>query len=297
MTIGNFDGVHRGHKKLLTYVVTRARALSLPSLAMTFDPHPQRVIMGPSAPPLILPMEERAKKMGNTGLDCLVCIGFTREFAHLTPSAFVRDFLVRVIKPAEVCVGPNFTFGRGAKGRVEDLVGYGERAGFAVTIIDTQRIGRAIVSSTRIRTLLYEGKVREAAGLLGYPYSITGTVVSGTGRGREMGFPTANIETTWEVFLKDGVYAVRARLNGRPYAGALNLGTRPTFGGTRRTIEVFILNFSDNIYGKTMTVEFIERIRDEKAFKSVEDLIREIEKDVRKVRRIVGLTQGEENRT
>jgi len=294
MTIGNFDGVHRGHMKLLSRVIKRASALNLPSLTMIFEPHPQEVIRRGNGPQRVLSLEEKVKMIGKTGLDYLVCIDFSREFARMTPSAFVRRLLVDVLNPSEIFVGPNFTFGRGAKGHVNDLVRFGERYGFRVRMINTERIGKATVSSTRIRSLLERGDVREASRLLGYPYYIIGKVVAGAGRGKKLGIPTANIKSLWEVFLREGVYAVRAWVRGKPFAGALSFGTRPTFKEKTEIIEVYLLNFSGSIYGETVKVELLERIRGEKAFSSAFELKAQMEKDIRKVKNIVRVLPGGE---
>jgi len=287
MTIGNFDGVHRGHMKLLSRVVKRARALNLPSLTMIFEPHPQEVIHRGNGPQRVLSLEEKVKLIGKTGLDYLVCIKFSREFARMTPSAFVRRLLVDVINPIEIFVGPNFTFGRGARGHVNDLIRLGGRYGFNVRMISTERIGKTTVSSTRIRSLLERGDVRGANRLLGYPYYIIGKVVGGAGRGKRLGIPTANLKSLCGVLVREGAYAVRAWVRGKPFAGAMNFGTRPTFKEKRQILEVFLLNFSGSIYGETVRVELLERIRGERAFLSASGLKAQIEKDVRRVKDIV----------
>jgi len=287
MTIGNFDGVHRGHMKLLSQVIKRASALNLPSLTVIFEPHPQEVIHSGNDPQRVLSLEEKVKMIGKTGLDYLVCINFSKEFARMTPSEFVRRLLVDVLNPSEILVGPNFTFGRGARGHVNDLMRLGKRYGFRVRMINTERIGKATVSSTRIRSLLERGNVKEANRLLGYPYYIVGKIVAGAGRGKELGVPTANIKPLVGVFLRKGTYAVRAWVSGKSFAGAMSFGTRPTFKEKREIIEVYLLNFSGSIYGETMKVELLERIRGEKTFSSAFELKAQMEKDILKVKKIV----------
>ncbi len=279
VTLGNFDGIHLGHQKILKSVVRRARALGAPALAYTFDPHPLKVVSPERCPPLILGIEDKTALMEKAGMDYLVLAGFTPALAAMSPEDFAGKVIAGALGAREVFVGENFSFGRAKTGNVGRLCELGRELGFEVRAVPTCRIGGEIVSSSRIRRLIASGNVREAATLLGRPYFIRGHVVRGESMGRKLGFPTANIDPSSELIPSTGVYAAMACLGTKRQRAMVNIGTRPTFNGRHMTIEVHILNFCGNIYGKEVCVEFMERLRDEKAFPDSEALVRQMKRD------------------
>lgn len=286
ITVGTFDGVHKGHQALLDYVLERARRAGGQSVVLSFDPHPREVLSGKPMP-LLTTIEERAALLEDYGLDRFVVLPFTRDFSRLSPRAYVEKILVLGIGVREIVVGHDHSFGRGGEGNSALLQELGEEWGFSVDIIPAQLAERTVISSTRIREcLLNEGAVRQAAGLLGRPYHLRGEVVEGDRRGRTIGFPTANLEVSDErkIIPLDGVYAVRVRLlgensPGETLPGMMNIGRRPTFDGTRRVPEVHLLDFAGDLYGSELEVAFIERLRDEKAFDGPEALVQQLRRD------------------
>ncbi len=279
ITLGNFDGVHLGHQKILKSVVRRARALGAPALAYTFDPHPLKVVAPGRCPPLILAVEDKTALMEEAGMDYLVLAGFTPARAAMSPEDFAKKIIAGALGAREVFVGDNFSFGRAKSGTVERLRELGRGLGFTVTAVPTCRRGGSVVSSSRIRALISSGEVQKAASLLGRPYFIRGRVVRGRAMGRKLGFPTANIEPSSELIPGTGVYAAIAVLDGRRHRAMVNIGTRPTFNGHHLTIEVHILDFDEDVYGRDIRVEFIKRLRDEKTFSQREALVRQMERD------------------
>lgn len=294
LTLGNFDGLHLGHRKILDKVVKRASKLGVPSVVYTFDPHPLKVVAPEKSPPMLLDMADKKALIGALGVDYLALARFTREFASRHPREFVEEELVKKFHVVEVWVGHDFSFGKGKTGTVEYLEQLGGEFGFAVHIIPAYKKGGAIVSSSRIRSLIREGRAGTAAGLLGRRYSIKGKVVRGTDIGKRLGFPTANLKVTSELVPKNGVYAAFASVGGRQHPAVLNIGTAPTFGGKKTAVEVHIMDFSGDIYGRPMTVHFVRRLRGEKTFGSKDALIRQIQKDKERAERILeaALTNG-----
>jgi len=279
ITLGNFDGIHLGHQKILKSVRRRSRALGAPALVYTFDPHPLKVVAPEKCPPLILGIEDKTALMEEAGMDYLVLASFTRELAAMSPEDFARNIIARALGAREVFVGDNFSFGRARSGTVERLRDLGRGLGFTVTAVPTCRRGGSVVSSSRIRRLITSGDVSQAAGLLGRPYFIRGRVVRGEAMGRKLGFPTANVKPSSELIPGTGVYAAMAELKGRRHRAMVNIGTRPTFNGRRQTIEVHILDFGENVYGRDISVAFMSRLRDERAFSDREALIQQMERD------------------
>jgi len=279
VTLGNFDGIHLGHQKILSSVIKRAKALGAPSLVYTFDPHPLKVVAPEACPPLILGLGDKMALIEAAGIDFLVLARFTEELAATAPEEFVREVIVGRLGAAEVLVGENFSFGKGRSADVLRLKELGGEMGFIVRAVDSCKIDGQMVSSSRIRGLIKTGKAREAAALLGRPFSMRGRVVRGDSVGRELGFPTANIEPHCELIPLDGVYAVIVNLNGNQYRGMVNIGVRPTFGGTSRQIEVHILGFTGDLYGEEISVKFLKRLRGEKTFVNKEALIDQLKQD------------------
>ncbi len=283
VTVGTFDGVHRGHQAILRYLIGLARRKGGRSVAVSFNPHPREVVQG-VAVPLLTTVEERAALFEALGLDRFVVLPFTKAFARLSAEAFVEDVLVRGIGLTEIVIGHDHGFGRGRGGDARLLEQLGQRHGFTVDVIPTQVVAEHIVSSTEIRRrLVDEGAVQEAARLLGRCYGLEGTVVPGAQRGRVIGFPTANLVVNHprKVIPKNGVYAVRVGIDREPVnlAGMMNIGRRPTFENEGVHLEVHLLDFSGDLYEKQLRVEFVERLREERKFASVEALIEQLSKD------------------
>jgi len=293
ITIGNFDGVHLGHQALFSQVTKKASALDGTSVAMTFEPHPIRLLKQNGLPPLITLYEQKVELISRTGIDVLICVPFTLEFASISALEFVEDLLVKQIGTKAIIVGQDYTFGKNREGNLDLLKNYGKRLGFEVITVDwirTRDTQGKRTSSTRIRVLVMEGRVAEARKLLGRYYQIRGTVAAGRNRGaRLLGFPTANIILQDELCPKTGVYAVTVEVMNQKYKGVANIGYSPTFDDHVFTVEVFILNFEENIYEQKIRVNFIERIRDEARFSNLPELSHQIHADVTKARAILAL--------
>jgi len=285
-TIGNFDGVHRGHKEILLRVKENASKNGLKSCVISFYPHPQKVIRGTNIP-LIVPLEDRFNMLEKEGIDVAVCFNFTKEMSLMTASEFVSEILVGLLKIKNITVGPDFSFGKGREGNTTFLKEIGERLNFNVDIVGPVYYGDTVVSSTSIRNLISEGEIDKANKLLGYQFYLRGEIVEGERRGRSLGFPTMNLSTNWEILPKVGVYATFTELFGKKYNSITNIGFRPTFGENRLMIETHILDFDQDIYGKEAKVEFVERIRDEKKFGSVDQLVEQIKRDIDQVEKIL----------
>lgn len=288
LTLGNFDGIHLGHRRIISRVVAKAEKESVPSVVYTFEPHPLKVVAPHRSPLLLLDMEDKKRLIGEMGIDYLVLAEFTKAFAATHPRRFVEDVLVKALGVREVWVGHDFSFGRGRTGTVEYLRELGLELGFKVRVLPAYRKGGLIVSSSLIRELVKTGEVRKAASLLGKEYRIKGRVVKGASVGREIGFPTANLRVSSELVPKSGVYAAYASVGGVRRPAVLNIGTAPTFGGRASTVEVHILGFRGDLYGRKMEVAFVRRLRDEKTFKTKAALISRIKKDALRAREILG---------
>jgi riboflavin kinase/FMN adenylyltransferase len=298
LTVGNFDGVHLGHRALIDAVRRRARELDRPSLLYTFHPHPQRVLAPQSSPPQLMQWEQLADALERAGLDAVVRERFTPEFASLSPERFLREVLAERLAPAVLFVGRDFHFGKERSGSGELLADLGPRLGFEVAIIGQVEVDGADVSSTRIRRALVAGDVAAAARALGRPYEIWGTVVGGDERGRQLGFPTANLETPNELIPAHGVYATRVRLfrGERPGPETLtavtNVGTRPTFEPGRVLVETHLLDYEGDLYGQRLALGFEARIRAERRFSGAQELREQIARDVIRAREIHAGTSG-----
>ena len=280
VSVGTFDGLHAGHQVILDRLFNRAEARGGVSTVITFDPHPRELIQGEPVS-LLTTIEERAALLEAWDLERFVVLPFTLEFARLEPEAYVEDILVGQIGLQEIVIGYDHRFGRGGKGDCDLMRKLGRQHDFEVDIISAQAVEKEVVSSTKIRGLLTEGKVQQAARLLGRPYGLDGTVVRGEGRGRKIGFPTANLVPLEErkIIPKDGVYAVRAQHADESYRGMMNIGRRPTFDGTTKQIEVHLFEFDRSIYGERLRVEFVQRIRGEEKFEGAEALVRQLAQD------------------
>jgi len=280
--IGIFDGVHVGHQRVFKKAIAAARRIGGTALAVTFNPHPQRVLDMIKAPPLLVSLEHRIKLIEREGLDVLIVLDFNEKMARYSAADFIEKILVSKIGAAAVVIGADFTFGRDRKGDILLLRSFGDRYGFTVRAVPLLAIGGEPVSSTRIRGYILSGALRSAQRLFGRPVSVMGTVVRGSRRGRLLGYPTANIDPHHEVIPPEGVYAVYILRGGKRHKGVLNIGTRPTFEkGVPPTIEVHIVNFDKHIYGTDIEVIFVKRLREERRFARREDLIRQIGIDER----------------
>jgi riboflavin kinase / FMN adenylyltransferase len=280
LTIGNFDGVHLGHQAIFRTLCQRARQIGGTSVVLTFDPHPLKILAPERCPPLITPTGKKLSLMQACNLDLVVCLPFNRQLASLTPVAFVEEILLGTIGMQEIYVGHDFAFGKGRSGTIALLHELGSQAGFRVHIIETIAVDERVVSSSSIRQWILQGEVDEAALFLGRLYSIAGSVVEGYRKGRELGFPTANVRSTYELIPGRGVYAVMADWRGRRYEGVANIGFNPTFARTELSIEIHLFDFAEQLYGETVEVSFMRKIRDERAFASVDELVKQIRDDV-----------------
>jgi riboflavin kinase / FMN adenylyltransferase len=282
LALGNFDGLHRGHLKIIERVKRGAAEHGGTAMAMTFDPHPPRIVRPDKAPPLLMTAAQRLRALERAGIACTAVVRFTHEMSQWEADAFVRRVLVDWLRVSEVWVGANFLFGRDRQGNFSLLRSLGQTYGFRAEKIDPVRYRDFIVSSTRVRRLVSEGRVDEAGALLGRVYSIEGTVVTGRRRGRELGFPTANLETSNELIPPHGVYATMVTIDGAVHGGVTNIGTRPTFGESATTVETHVLADVGDLYGTTMQVAFIQRLRDERRFEDVDALRTQIDADRRR---------------
>lgn len=287
LTIGNFDGVHLGHQEIFRKVVQRARQISGTSIVLTFDPHPLKILAPDRCPPLLTPTAKKLSLMETCHLDFVVCLPFTRELADLGPGDFVERILLGTFGMQEIYVGYDFAFGKGRSGTIELLQELGERHSFMVHISSPITVQGRIVSSSSIRQWIQQGQMEEAALLLGRLYSLVGTVVEGYQKGRELGFPTANVGLTYEVIPARGVYAVQVEWRGRRYDGVANIGVNPTFGRSQLSLEIHLFDFAERLYAETVEVFFVKKIRDEQAFPSVAALIEQIRQDVETAHRLL----------
>jgi len=287
VTIGNFDGVHRGHAELFRLLKRKSEELGLPSVVVTFEPHPLTLLAFETSPPLITTFEQKVALIEGEGVDCLVVIEFTRTFSLFTAESFVRQLLCESLGMRHIIIGHDYAFGRERQGNYETLERMGPELGFTLEDLDPVGEGGAIFSSSLVRRLIADGDVSGAAEILGRYYAISGKVVHGRELGHLLGFPTANIATRNELIPLDGVYAVMVALGDRLFEGACNIGTNPTFEGKVRTIEVFLLNFSGELYDSELEICFVRRLREEKKFPNADALIRAIGEDVAACRTVL----------
>ena len=285
VAIGNFDGIHLGHRRIIETVTARARATGGTAILLTFDPHPLTILRPAGRPPQILPLSEKIRLLATLGLDVMLIIPFTREFANVTAEAFVEEILARKIGASALYVGANFHFGRGGVGDFDLLRSEGQRLGITVDRVPVVLFDSRPVSSTRIRNNIERGSVDRAAAMLGREYAIRGLVVHGRGRGSGLGFSTANLSTDNELIPTQGVYVTRAEVGTRTYPSVTNIGDRPTFGEGERVIEAHLLDYDGaELYGQTLRLAFCAYLRDERRFESPKALTRQITSDVKSTR-------------
>ena len=285
IALGNFDGLHRGHLKIIERVKRGAAEHGGTPMAMTFDPHPPRIVRPDKAPPLLMTKAQRIEALHRAGVHCVAVVRFTKELSQWDADTFVRKVLVDWLRVSEVWVGANFLFGHERTGNFSVLRSLGARYGFRAEKIDPVRYKDFVVSSTRVRRLINEARVDEAGALLGHQYFVDGTVVQGDQRGRTIGFPTANLSTENELLPPHGVYATTATVEGLVYPSVTNIGVRPTVDQSGRvSIETHLFNVDRNLYGARMRVGFVQRLRDERTFESLDALKTQIQADCDRAR-------------
>jgi riboflavin kinase / FMN adenylyltransferase len=304
VTVGMYDGVHRGHQALIGAAVDRAREQRRPCLLLTFDPHPAEVVRPGSHPAILTSLDRKAELVAGLGVDAMCVLPFTAEFMRLSPEGFTHTVLVEQLHAAHVVVGQNFTYGHRAAGTVASLTAEGRRFGFGVegvplasTSDGTVSDGEVTISSTYVRACVAAGDMESAAAALGRPHRVDGVVVRGDRRGRELGYPTANVESApYTAIPADGVYAghlvtrdPRSGASVDRLPAAVSVGTNPTFQGSRRTVEAFVLDWEGDLYGEHVGVEFTARLRPMRAFSGVEELVAAMDGDVTETRRLLGL--------
>ena len=289
VTLGNFDGIHLGHQKIFDRVMEQASKIHGEAVVITFEPHPLKVLSPKHCPPLLTPFRKKMMLIEKLGIETVLCIEFSLGFSRMTPFEFIKNILVEKVKARKVIVGYDYHFGRKHTGDVRILKNAGELFDFEVEVMEPLKIDHTVVSSSKIRELIKEGKVEEAAKLLGRDYPVIGRVIKGSERGHTLGFPTANLEISEELYPRAGVYAVEVIRNQKVFNGLANVGYNPTFlppqwnenQGKSLSVEVYILNFNEEIYGEEIRVNFKRRIRGEIRFNSASDLVQQIEKDIR----------------
>lgn len=289
ITIGTFDGVHVGHRQIINKLIENAKQNNLRSAIITFFPHPRMVLQKGTDLKLLSTLAEKTNLLEKLGLDCLIVQPFTKEFSRLTALEFVRDILVQKLNIKKLVIGYDHHFGRNREGSFEQLKEYGIAYGFGIEEIPVKDIENVAVSSTKIRTALETGDIVKANSYLGYEYTLNGTVIHGRGLGKEWNYPTINIQIDeyYKLIPKSGVYVIKTIINNLQLFGIMNIGFRPTIDGKNQTIEVHLLDFNDNLYGKTINVQLAYRLRDEQKFESVEALFSQIKRDEQVARELI----------
>jgi riboflavin kinase / FMN adenylyltransferase len=280
VTLGNFDGIHLGHQALLRHTVEEAKRLGYPSIVLTFEPHPLKVLAPERAPRLLLTYQDKLDLFQAYGVDIVIAQRFDRQFASITAEDFVRRFLVGRLRTKKLWVGRDLRFGQGRKAGTEDLMRVAPEVGFQVGVVEPILSNGVRISSSRIRELVEAGGVDEVQPMLGRYHFVSGRVVTGAGRGRKLGFPTANILSQTEVVPSNGIYATLIEVKNRRWLSVSSIGVNPTFGDGPRTLESFIFDLKTDIYGESVKLSFVKRIRDEQKFATVEDLIAQMHGDV-----------------
>jgi len=280
-TIGTFDGVHIGHQKIIDRLVKSAKRKNLDAVVLTFFPHPRMVLQKDANIKLINTINEKAQLFEKLGVDNLVVKKFTKQFSRLSAEDFVKQVLVNKLKIENIIIGYDHHFGRNRNANINDLRTFGKTYNFEVEEISVQDINEVAVSSTKIRNALNEGDIKTANTFLGYNFMLTGVVIEGKGLGKNIGFPTANIfiEESYKLIPKQGVYIVKSNIEGKNVFGMMNIGTNPTLGENKQSIEVHFFNFSKNLYNQNIQVGLLQRIRDEEKFNSLDNLKEQLKKD------------------
>lgn len=290
VTIGFFDGVHRGHQEMIGRAVARARDGGLPAVVVTFDPHPAEVVRPGSHPPMLTSIRRKAELLADLGVDAMCVLPFTLEFSRLTPAEFVHQALVEHLHAAAVVVGANFRFGHKASGDIDTLRELGANFGFVTEAVPLLTEGDVAISSTYVRSCVEAGDVQAAAHALGRDHRVEGPVIRGDMRGgSQLGFPTANLQPErYAAIPADGVYAGRLLWRGAARAAAISVGTNPTFEGRERRVEAYVLDFDGDLYGENVALDFHQRLRAQETYTNIDDLIAQIKADVEQTRRVMG---------
>lgn len=296
-TMGNFDGIHLGHQALVRNTVEESVRLGCPSTVLTFEPHPLKVLAPERAPLLILSYEDKMALLQSLGVDIVIAQRFDRQFASIGADDFIYRFLVNRLKVKKLWVGRDLRFGQDRKGGTDNLLRLGPSAGFEVGVLDPILLDGVRISSSRIRQLVDEGRVDEVRPMLGRYHFVSGHIVTGHRRGQELGFPTANIASQTEIVPLNGIYATLIQFKNKQWLSVSSVGVNPTFGAGPRTVESFILDYAGDIYGELVKLSFVKRIRDEKKFGMVKDLIAQMHEDVKCAKDVfneLGLTAKED---
>lgn len=288
VSIGNFDGVHRGHRSMLATLVRRARQFSVPAVVFTFDPHPIVLLRPEQSPPPLSTTERKLELLAECGVDCTLVYPTDRALLDLPPRQFFDEIVRGRLAARGLVEGPNFCFGHDRAGNIALLADYCSAAGLMLDVVPSVEVDGVLVSSTEIRGLVQRGEVRSAGMLLGSPYRVRGRVAEGARRGRTLGFPTANLGQIRTVLPREGVYAGRALVDGAAYAAGINVGPNPTFAEQSHKFEVHLIDFEGDLYERWLDVELIDRIRDTVAFAGLEELRRQLQSDMARVREMIG---------
>jgi riboflavin kinase/FMN adenylyltransferase len=281
VTIGNFDGIHRGHQEILRKVKQEARERDQLAAVLTLFPHPLKVLRPAEAPSLLMTIDQRLTAFDAAGIDAALVLPFNLELSKMRPEDFARRYLVETMRASKVLVGENFRFGHRQEGTVQLLEGYGREWGFEVESVKALTVDGTVASSTAVREALRSGRVADARRLLGRPFSLEGEIQSGTGQGRKLVVPTLNLKTEQEMLPQNGVYATETVVDGEFYRSVTNVGVRPTFNGSGVTVETHLFDFNEDLTGGKMEIRFLERLRDERKFASIEELRDQVLKDIR----------------
>ena len=281
ITVGTFDGVHLGHQKIITHLVKKAKQKNCGTLLLTFDPHPRKVVQPSNAPMLLQTIEERSEILSKLGLEIIFIQPFTKAFSKLNSEEYVKDILVNQLNVEHLLVGYNHRFGKNRNANIFDLKKLGKKYKFSVGEIQAHIVNKITVSSTKIRRAISNGNIKYANSLLGHTYKLKGIVMKGRQNGKKIGFPTANVKINEreKILPKNGVYAVKVNYNEMTNLAMMNIGTNPTFSGNYISNEVHLINWDGNLYKKEIEIFFIERIRDEKKFNSIQDLSIQLQND------------------
>ncbi len=288
VTVGNFDGVHRGHQAMIAALLEQARTLKVPALAFTFDPHPIALLRPEFLPAALTTTERKLELLAELGVDATIVFPTDTAFLDLTPRQFFDEILLKRLQVSGMVEGPNFLFGHNRAGTVDTLRQFCTEKQLPLEVAAAVKVGDRIVSSSEIRGLIARGQVREATALLGRPHRVRGLVVAGAQRGRTIGFPTANLEQIPTAMPPEGVYATRAWVNGTAYPAGLNIGPNPTFAEARQKIEVHLLDFTGDLYGQPLDVDLLDRLRDTRPFAGIDALKAQLDADMEQVRKIAG---------
>jgi riboflavin kinase/FMN adenylyltransferase len=287
VTIGNYDGLHLGHQAIIRRVIELARKGKGEAVVLTFEPHPVKFLHPDLQIRLITPYRKKMMLLTQFGVDITINLPFTADIARMTAKEFIQEIVQRRIAPRQIIVGFNFTFGKGRTGTSEELKKIGESLGFNVEIIPPFHVAGEVVSSTRIRELIARGNIKEANRMLGSNFFMLGRVIHGHARGKGLGFPTANLEITQDLYPNDGVYAATVIVGERRYDGVANIGTNPTFSDEQLAVEVFLFDYEGDLYGKELQVALVDKLRDEQTFPKPELLVRQIEQDIQRAKEIL----------